>query len=217
MTTDDGKNPTRHGDTGAEERVRELVESDEPWVARVRAASIGIQGRARRLCMRLGHVDPDDADARAAILRELLAEDSAIPVVMPPFRCDYGFNLHFDGFAFINYNVTVLDSSPVTVGAGTFVAPGVVISCAGHAINAAQRGQGLSTSSPITIGSNVWIGANATVCPGVTIGDDAIVAAGAVVTKDVPARTIVAGVPAHVLREVGPDDVIDQGSIRVVE
>lgn len=217
MTTDAEKNPTSHGDARVESRVRELVESSEPWVARVGAASIGIQGRARRLCMRLDHVDPDDDDARAAILRELLAEDSAIPVVMPPFRCDYGFNLHFKGFALINYNVTILDSSPVTVGAGAFVAPGVVISCAGHAIDAAQRGQALSTSSPITIGSNVWIGANATVCPGVTIGDDAVVAAGAVVTKDVPAGTIVAGVPARVMREVGPDDVIDVGKIRVVE
>ena len=94
-----------------------------------------------------------------------------------------------------------------------FIAPGVILTCAGHPVDAKQRNQGIETSKPITIGNSVWIGAHATVCGGVTIGDHAVIGAGAVVLHDVPANTIVAGVPAKVIRKITDKDIIPQDKI----
>lgn len=94
------------------------------------------------------------------------------------------------------------------IGANAFIAPGVCIACAGHAIDPAQRAAGIGTSKPITIEDDVWIGANATVCGGVTIGKGSIIGAGSVVVKDIPAGVIAAGNPCRVLRPIGPDDRI---------
>ena len=76
----------------------------------------------------------------------------------------YGFNIHTHGLAVINYNCVILDTSPVNIGAGAFIAPGVCLACSGHAIDPEQRSHGIGTSAPITLEENVWIGANSTVC-----------------------------------------------------
>ena len=209
--TDDHPNPLgrpaiEHGLSDAEKSVISQIADSDSWVGRVDATAIAIQNRARELCLELDRVSPADATKRNRILGELLPPDSHLPVVMPPFRCDYGFNIHFGGFVFLNYGVTILDTSPIRIGQGTFIAPGVTISATGHALDPAQRAQAISTSEAIAIGSNVWIGANATLCAGVTIGDDSVIGAGAVVTHDIPAGVVAAGVPARVLRELGPDD-----------
>lgn len=106
----------------------------------------------------------------------------------------------------INYNCTILDTSPVQIGAGAFIAPGVCLACAGHAIDPAQRGEGIGTSAPITLEEDVCIGANAVVCGGVTIGRGSVIGAGSVVTRSIPAGVVAAGVPCRVLRPVGPGD-----------
>lgn len=85
---------------------------------------------------------------------------------MPGFRCDYGFNIHTHGLAFINYNCVILDTSPVHIGANAFIAPSVCISCVGHAMDAQQRAETITTSAPITLEDDVWIGANAVICGG---------------------------------------------------
>ena len=100
----------------------------------------------------------------------------------------------------------ILDTSPVNIGANVFIAPGTVIACSGHAILSEQRAEGIGTSAPITIGNDVWIGANCTITAGVTIGDGSIIGAGSVVTKDIPSGVIAVGNPCKVMRNVTEND-----------
>ena len=113
------------------------------------------------------------------------------------------------GLTIINYNCVILDTSPVNIGKNVFIAPGVCISCAGHAIDKEQRAQGILTSKPITIEDDVWIGANSTVCQGVTIGQGSVITAGSVVNKDIPQGVVAAGVPCKEIRKVTKDDIIE--------
>ena len=98
--------------------------------------------------------------------------------------------------------MTILDRAPVVIGNSVLIAPGTVITTVNHALDPEKRRANICTALPVTIGSNVWIGANCTILPGVTIGDDAVVAAGAVVRSDVPPRAVVGGVPARVLKTI---------------
>lgn len=164
------------------------------------------QERAKKLCWEYNRTAPDEQEKRRAILQELFGTCSAMTGIEPDFHCDYGFNIHTHGLAVINYNCVILDTSPVHIGAGAFIAPGVCLACAGHAIDPVQRSQGIGTSAPITLEDNVWIGANATVCGGVTIGKGSVIGAGSVVTHDIPEGVIAAGVPCKVIRPITPED-----------
>ena len=112
----------------------------------------------------------NEQEKRRSILQTLLGTCSPMTGIEPDFHCDYGFNIHTHGLAVINYNCVILDTSPVNIGAGAFIAPGVCLACSGHAIDPEQRSHGIGISAPITLEENVWIGANSTVCGGVTIG-----------------------------------------------
>ena len=125
------------------------------------------------------------------------------------FQCDYGCNIYIGNGVIINCNVTILDTNRVELGDDVFIAPGVVISAATHPLNAQRRVSRHFQSHPIRIGNRAWIGANATILPGVTIGENAVVAAGAVVTRDVPANCLVGGVPAKIIREIVQEDTPD--------
>lgn len=184
----------------------ELMRSDEPFAVSCLDMPNELQGRAQELCWRLNGLRPDDAEGRSAVLSELFGTWAPGAVVKPTFRCDYGFNIHFRGFALVNYGCTFLDTSPIRIGAGAFLAPGCVLACAGHAVEPSQRAEGIQTSAPITIGDNVWLGANVTVCGGVSIGEGSVIGAGSVVTRDVPAGVLAVGVPCRPVRELGPAD-----------
>lgn len=121
--------------------------------------------------------------------------------MFPPFTTDFGKNIHVGKNVFINSGCRFQDHGGITLGDGTLVGHNVVLATLNHGFAPEDRGS--TYPQPIRTGKNVWIGANATILPGVTIGDHAIVAAGAVVTKDVPADTIVGGVPA---KEIGKID-----------
>lgn len=118
--------------------------------------------------------------------------------VRPPFHCDYGFNIRLGAGVFLNFNCVILDVVAVEIGAGTQIGPGVQILTADHPRDPRVRAAGLEFGRPIRIGCNVWIGGGALVLPGVTIGDDAVVGAGSVVTKDVPAGKVAVGNPAQI-------------------
>ena len=138
-------------------------------------------------------------------------------IIEPPFHCDYGFNIHFGGFAFINYNCSILDTSPVHIGENAFIAPGVCIACAGHAVHPEDR-MTYETSKPVHIGKNVWIGANSTILAGVHIGNGSVIGAGSVVTSDIPENVIAVGTPCKVLREITDKDRLNLNSeIKVME
>ncbi|HEY0232918.1 MAG TPA: sugar O-acetyltransferase [Dokdonella sp.] len=134
---------------------------------------------------------------RRALLLERFARVGEGAVIRPPFHCDYGFNIHLGAGVFLNFNCVILDVVEVVVGDRTQIGPGVQILTADHPRDAATRATGLEFGRPIHIGSNVWIGGGAIILPGVTVGNDALIGAGSVVTRDVPAGATVIGNPAR--------------------
>lgn len=139
------------------------------------------------------------SEERWHLLVERLAAVGERAVVRPPFHCDYGFNIRLGAGVELNFNCVILDVAQVAIGDGTQIGPGVQILTADHPRDAAERASGLEFGRPIHIGRNVWIGGGAIILPGVTIGDDAVIGAGSVVTRDVPAGCTVVGNPARVL------------------
>jgi maltose O-acetyltransferase len=137
---------------------------------------------------------------RQVLLRELIGAVGADINIRPPFFVDYGFNITLGDGVFMNFNCVILDTTHITIGDLTQIGPNVQILAADHPRDPAQRRAMLEMSRPVAIGRNVWIGAGATILPGVTIGDDAIIGAASVVTRDVPAGATVAGNPARRLK-----------------
>lgn len=140
---------------------------------------------------------------RHAMLRDMLASVGEGAFIRPPFYCEYGYNISVGRDTFLNFGCTILDPVPVSIGDGTQIGPWVQILAADHPRNPEQRRQRMEFGRPIAIGSNVWVGGGALIMPGVTIGDDTIIGAGAVVTRDVPPGTTVVGNPARPLPRPG--------------
>jgi maltose O-acetyltransferase len=136
---------------------------------------------------------------RHAMLRELFASVGEGAFIRPPFHCDYGSNISLGSGVFLNYGCIILDVVEVSIGDMTQIGPAVQILTADHPRDPEQRRQRLEFGRPIRIGANVWVGGGALFMPGVTIGDDAIIGSGAVVTRDVPAGATVVGNPARVI------------------
>jgi acetyltransferase-like isoleucine patch superfamily enzyme len=156
--------------------------------------------RAWGILGRLNALPPGDFDAMRALLGELIGHPLDPSVrVLPPFHSDGGRNLRFGRNVFVNHGCTAMDFGGIDIGDDVLIGPNVQLLSSGHPLDPATRRHSITTA-PIRIGRGVWIAAGATILQGVTVGDDAVVAAGAVVTKDVPPRTLVAGVPARAIR-----------------
>jgi maltose O-acetyltransferase len=160
---------------------------------------VALAARAERLLRAFNATDADESERRAALLGELLGSVGADAVVPPPFYCDYGANVHPGRGTFLNYNCVLLDVCRIEVGALCQIGPDVQIYAADHPRDPALRRQGLESGKPVRIGSNGWIGGAAIILAGITIGDDAVIGAGSVVTRDVAAGVTVAGNPARPL------------------
>ncbi len=156
-------------------------------------------------CQKLEQIDVRDREEKEKAIRELFGQVGKNPNVLPGFRCDNGLNIIVGDEFLANYNVTILDISKVIMGNNVWIGPNTLITTINHPLSPKGRRQHLGISKPVAIGNDVWISGNCTILPGVNIGNNVVVAAGAVVTKDVPDNCVVGGVPARKLKDI-PDD-----------
>jgi maltose O-acetyltransferase len=164
--------------------------------------------RVQELLARFNGASPGAWDERDAVLREMLRRVGSGVVVRPPFFCEYGA-VSIGDRTFVNVDAVMLDVAPIEIGAACQIATRVQLLTATHPIDPGPRRVGWEYAEPISIADNVWLGGGVIVCPGVTIGQDTVVGAGAVVTRDLPAGVVAAGVPARVLREIGDQDRVE--------
>lgn len=157
---------------------------------------------ARRLTHTYNNTSPDEAEARTEILSQLLGRTGESIFIEPTFRCDYGYNIYVGENFYANFDCVMLDVCKIEIGDNCLLAPGVHIYTATHPLNSVDRLEGIESGKPVTIGHNVWIGGRAIINPGVTIGDNVVIASGAVVVKDVPANVLVGGNPARIIKEI---------------
>lgn len=150
---------------------------------------------------------PLEQERRGAMLREMFAEVGEGCYIEPPFHANWGGrHIHFGSYVYVNFNGTFVDDTHIYVGDYTEFGPNVVIATAGHPILPQLREQMYQYNAPIRIGRNCWLGANVVVVPGVTIGDNVVVGAGSVVTRDLPDNVVAVGNPCRILREVNDHD-----------
>jgi len=170
----------------------------EPWDPEL----VALRRAARLATEAYNRTSTDDYEARVALLKSLLGSTGASVFVEPSFRCDYGVNIHVGDNFCANFDCVILDCAEVRIGRSCLIAPQVGIYTAFHPIDPTQRKSGRELARPIVIGDDCWIGGHATINPGVTLGNNVVVAAGAVVTKSFGDNVVLAGVPARVIRSV---------------
>ena len=161
--------------------------------------------QARDLLLQYNNTSERNEVERSDILRRLISKGGEGLFLQAPFYCDYGSNITTGKNVYFNFNCTVLDVAPVSIGNNSIFGPGVQILTATHPMNARERESGIEFAKPISIGDNVWVGGGVIINPGVTIGDNSVVGSGSVVTKDVPSNVVVAGNPAKFIRDI-PDE-----------
>ncbi len=169
----------------------------DPELTRMRLA-------ARELCdkINVSTADLRGSDPRLSLCVELFGSMGKNLWLQPPFHCDYGKNILLGNNVYMNFGCIILDVAKVVIGSNVFLGPNVQIYTATHPLLAEERNKGLESGKPITVQDNVWIGGSAVLCPGVTIGEGSMVGAGAVVTRDVPVRVVVAGNPARIIKPI---------------
>lgn len=169
------------------------------------AAVMEEQKVCRRILQRLNTADRSDFDAIGKIVEELLGKSDGA-FINPPFYCDYGSHIEVGKNFFANYNCTIIDVAKVKIGDNCQFAPNVSIYTAGHPLHPVSRNSLYEYGISITIGDNVWIGGNSVVLPGVHIGNNTVIGAGSVVTKDIPDWVVAAGNPCRVIKKITEED-----------
>ena len=150
---------------------------------------------------------PSEGEKRSKLLKEMFAEIGDGCYIEPPLRANWGGHfVHFGKNIYANFNLTLVDDTHIYVGDATMLGPNVTIATAGHPILPELREQAYQYNMSVHIGKNCWLGAGVIVMPGVTIGDNTVIGAGSVVTKDIPANVVAVGNPCRVMREIGEHD-----------
>lgn len=173
-----------------------------PWEKQLRKE----RDHARAVIFDFNSLPPKEKQDRNFILKQLLGKTEKTFLIEPPFRCDYGSNIEIGDNFFANFNCIFLDCAKIKIGNNVMLGPNVQLYTASHPIDAETRNKGWEYALPITIGDHVWIGGNVVINPGVKIGDRAVIGAGSVVTKDIPAGVIAFGNPCRVNREIKPQE-----------
>lgn len=171
----------------------DLYLADDPELARESL-------RAAELTKAFNDSSPSDAAGRRRILSELLGSLGEDTEIRPPFYCDYGSHTHIGARGFVNFGLAALDVAPITIGDDVQIGPYVQLLTPTHPLEPEPRRAKWEAAEPIVIEDNVWLGGGVIVCPGVTIGADTVVGAGAVVTRDLPRGVLAVGNPARVVR-----------------
>ncbi len=164
--------------------------------------------RAKRLFRAYNRLDDSEKDKRNEIMRELFRSVGENVWIEPDFRCEFGKNITIGDNVYINFGCVILDCGQVTIGSDTLIGPNVGLFSGNHTMDAEERAAGGLIPRPITIGSRVWLCGNVSVVPGVTIGDDTVIGAGSVVTRDIPSGVVAAGNPCRVLRKITEADKV---------
>jgi maltose O-acetyltransferase len=183
--------------TTEKEKMRngELYDATDPELVRDRQ-------NARRLTRFFNQTTETELSQRQQYLKELFGTIGENVFIEPTLRCDYGYNLHVGNNFYANFDCVFLDVCEIRIGHHCFMAPGVHIYTATHPLNPFERNSGVEFGKPVTIGDNVWIGGRAVINPGVNIGNNVVIASGAVVTKNVPDNVVVGGNPARIIKAI---------------
>ena len=166
-----------------------------------------LQLRRLDMVFRYNQIPPSQLDRRKAALQEMLAECGDSCYVETPFYANFGgLHVHFGKNVYANFHLTLVDDTHIWVGDNTLLGPNVTLCTAAHPILPELREKGIQFNAPVRIGRNCWLGAGAVVLPGVTVGDNTVIGAGSVVTRDLPPDVVAVGSPCRVLRPIGPRD-----------
>lgn len=160
------------------------------------------QKRARKLIRKFNQTTEEEVEFRREILRTLFGTVGKNVFIEPTLKVDYGYNISVGDYFFANYDCVMLDVCRITIGNHCMFGPGVHVYTATHPLDPVERNSGFEYGKPVSMGNNVWVGGRAIINPGVTIGNDVVIGSGAVVTKDIPDRVVVAGNPAKVIKKI---------------
>jgi len=160
------------------------------------------KAQAAQLCQEFNDISATEPEKQTKKIKEIFGSYGKNISVQSRFNCDNGQNIHVGDNFLSNYNLTILDIAPVTIGDNVMIGPNVDIYTVNHPMTAQGRRDHLAKGFPVTIGNDVWIGGKSSIMPGTTIGNNVVIAAGAVITKDVPDNMLVGGVPAKVIKHL---------------
>ena len=158
--------------------------------------------KAKKLCFEFNQLVPEKVEEKKNLIKKLFNKTGQNFLIEQQFSCDYGYNIEIGENFYSNHNLVILDCAKVTFGDNVFLGPNCAFYTAEHPLDFKTRNFGLEYAKPIKVGSNVWIGGSVTVLAGVTIGDNCVIGAGSVVTKDVPQNSVAVGNPCRVIKNI---------------
>lgn len=197
---------TKEGTTMVEMTEKEKAAQGLLYNAYYDEELISQRAYCKAICYEYNQLHPAKIEERTALIQKLFGKTGGSFLIEPPFICDYGYNIEIGSNFYANHNCIILDGAKVVFGDNVMIAPNCSFYTAGHPLDVERHNAGLEYAYPVKVGSNVWIGGNVSVLPGVTIGDNAVIGAGSIVTKDIPSDVVAFGNPCRVIREISDED-----------